>query len=88
MTFNLKLTLFLNTYWGAPLVCKVSNLSLLWLVFKRVLKFRSFQFFAPKKSYFTEICILKNCALKIFAMLYFWQNFKSLAGREVFLKNC
>ncbi len=51
------------------------------------MNFRSFRFLAPKKSNFTEIFILKNYVLKTFNELYFSPNFKSLARREVFLKN-
>ncbi len=88
MTFDLKLIFFLNTSWGAPPLCKVSSSRPQWLIFKKILNFRSFRFFAPKKSNFTEIFILKNHTLKTFDVLYFWLNLKPLTRREVFLKNC
>ena len=87
MTSDLKLIFFLNTSWGAPPLCKFSSSRPQRLIFKKILNFRSFRFFAPKKSNFTEIFILKNYILQTFNVLYFSPNFKSLTRREVFLKN-
>ncbi len=87
MTSDLKLIFFLDTSWGAPPLCKVSSSRPQRLIFKKILKFRSFRFFAPKKSNFTKIFIFKNYVLKTFKVLYFWPNPKSLTRREVFFKN-
>ncbi len=59
MTFDIKLIFFLNTFWEVTPLCKFSSSRPQWLIFLKILNFRSFRFFAPKNRILPKFLFLK-----------------------------